>query len=516
MMKPNSLRTHIRTLTQYGCLTLVISGCSYNPFDGFNAKPTYSPDNPDNEVAEVQQDGPPRQYKDVARISNAVPKLEPRSRYGNHSPYEVRGKTYEVLSSGLGYEEEGLASWYGEKFSGKYTSTMETYDPYEMTAAHKSLPLPTYARVTNLDNNRSVIVKINDRGPFHDDRLIDLSYAAAVKLGYHDKGTARVKIEAINPVDYVRTQEDAVVEEIPKLGSAAASSVADSAVDTTASTDTATAMNADASSKEPGEPAIKINGKNLPAPKDIPVKTLVNNRPAIAGTQQAGKAAAGALGATVGLGAAAAKQDATLDAARASAYQGASGEQGANGEQSYNRTIAGGEPEPMQTWSSTPTKNTASEPLSRPAGAATDPDPSSSDTIASQPAEPMTEGDATVNTTEDNVTGNALASDTSATEDTVATAAAAPTTTQTTSSFNESSGDLYLQAGAFKELQSASRMKKQLSNVTQESVEIRSHIINDEKFFRVLVGPFPDHEQAITAKEEIRDSKVAKPMVVRR
>lgn len=147
------------------------------------------------------KDGPPKKIQDISLVPDAVPKIEPRARYGNHSPYKVLGKTYRVMKSAVGYKQDGIGSWYGEKFSGRKTSSFEPYDPYAMTAAHKSLPLPSYVRVTNLENNREIIVKVNDRGPFHDDRIIDLSYAAASKLGYMKKGTARVRVEFINPYD---------------------------------------------------------------------------------------------------------------------------------------------------------------------------------------------------------------------------------------------------------------------------------------------------------------------------
>jgi len=171
--------------------TLVMTGgCSLH-------KPT-SPPLPPPVSIDNEQDGPPKQIKDISNIPNAIPQHEPRARYGNHSPYQVLGKTYSVMESAKGYQEEGVGSWYGEKFAGRKTSSFEPYDPYAMTAAHKSLPLPTYVRVKNLENNKEIIVKVNDRGPFHDDRIIDLSYAAAAKLGYMKKGTARVYVEAIN------------------------------------------------------------------------------------------------------------------------------------------------------------------------------------------------------------------------------------------------------------------------------------------------------------------------------
>lgn len=134
---------------------------------------------------------------ELAGLPDPVPRTEPRSRYGNPSTYVVFGKTYRVMDSAAGYSASGVASWYGAKFHGRPTSSGERYDMYQLTAAHTSLPIPVYARVTNLENNKSTIVRINDRGPFHDDRLIDLSYAAAVKLGFADRGTARVRVDVL-------------------------------------------------------------------------------------------------------------------------------------------------------------------------------------------------------------------------------------------------------------------------------------------------------------------------------
>ncbi|MBH0049702.1 septal ring lytic transglycosylase RlpA family protein [Pseudoalteromonas sp. SWYJZ19] len=112
-------------------------------------------------------------------------------------PYTVLGKSYSPMLDETGYSEEGIASWYGRKFHGYHTSNGETYDMFAMTAAHKTLPLPSFVKVTNTANGKSVIVRVNDRGPFHDDRVIDLSYAAAYKLGYYTHGTAKVKLEAV-------------------------------------------------------------------------------------------------------------------------------------------------------------------------------------------------------------------------------------------------------------------------------------------------------------------------------
>lgn len=125
-------------------------------------------------------------------------------RAGNKSPYTVLGKTYHLLPTAKGYREVGIASWYGSKFHGRSTSNGEAYDMFAMTAAHKTLPIPAYVRVTNVDNGRSAIVRVNDRGPFHDDRIIDLSYAAARKLGVYANGTAKVEVVAIDPADYQR------------------------------------------------------------------------------------------------------------------------------------------------------------------------------------------------------------------------------------------------------------------------------------------------------------------------
>ncbi|HHA18375.1 MAG: septal ring lytic transglycosylase RlpA family lipoprotein [Gammaproteobacteria bacterium] len=144
-----------------------------------------------------KHDSAPSKAPDVANIPDAVPKDEPRSKYGNASSYEVFGKRYYTLKSSKGYQQKGVASWYGTKFHGRRTSSGEPYDMYAMTAAHKTLPLPTYVEVTNLDNGRKVIVKVNDRGPFHGDRLIDLSYSAATKLDIISKGTGKVEVRAI-------------------------------------------------------------------------------------------------------------------------------------------------------------------------------------------------------------------------------------------------------------------------------------------------------------------------------
>ena len=171
---------------------LFIAGCS-----------TRIPGLPDD------RDGP-GEHRDVSQVPDAVPRDEPRSRYGNPASYVVLGKRYHTLGDNRGFVERGIASWYGRKFHGRKTSNGETYDMYAMSAAHKSLPIPTYLEVTNLENGRRVIVRVNDRGPFHENRVIDLSYAAASRIGMLGKGTALVEIRAIDaraPVPATRVAE---------------------------------------------------------------------------------------------------------------------------------------------------------------------------------------------------------------------------------------------------------------------------------------------------------------------
>jgi rare lipoprotein A len=146
------------------------------------------------------RDGPPLvEPPGLADLPDPEVRHERPTKRGNPKSYTVLGKTYYVMNSAAGYDAVGNASWYGRKFHGRLTSTGEPFDMYELTAAHRTLPIPTYARVTNLENGRSTIVRINDRGPFHDNRIIDLSYAAAVKLGYSARGTARVRVEVLEP-----------------------------------------------------------------------------------------------------------------------------------------------------------------------------------------------------------------------------------------------------------------------------------------------------------------------------
>jgi rare lipoprotein A len=140
---------------------------------------------------------------EVANIPDAIPKKEQRTIAGNLSPYTVLGKTYYVQPNAAKYSEVGLASWYGKKFHGERTSNGEIYNMFAMTAAHKTLPIPCYVRVTNLSNNKNVLLRVNDRGPFHEDRVIDLTYTAAKKLDFHRAGTTKVRVEIMNMGDFI-------------------------------------------------------------------------------------------------------------------------------------------------------------------------------------------------------------------------------------------------------------------------------------------------------------------------
>jgi len=149
-----------------------------------------------------QQDSAPTVMIDLDAIGPVVPIVEPVTAAGNKSPYVVFGNTYYVMVDSQGYSERGIASWYGTKFHGRLTSNGEVFNMYGLTAAHRSLPIPSYVRVRNLENSQEIIVRVNDRGPFHDDRVIDLSWAAAAKLGFADTGTAPVEITYIDPAQY--------------------------------------------------------------------------------------------------------------------------------------------------------------------------------------------------------------------------------------------------------------------------------------------------------------------------
>ncbi len=159
---------------------------------------------------DARDGGPDAPAVDVSKLVEPTPKTEPRARYGNKSPYSVLGKTYTVMPDARNYVERGTASWYGNKFHGYMTSSLEPYDMYQFSAAHKTLPLPSYVRVTNIENGKSVVVRVNDRGPFHENRLIDLSYAAAVRIGVWPKGTGMVEVRALDVSNPEPNRSDAV------------------------------------------------------------------------------------------------------------------------------------------------------------------------------------------------------------------------------------------------------------------------------------------------------------------
>lgn len=180
-------------------LTLLLVACASQPPETEQETADGSIAPPASRYA-VQHDFAPLRPISPEDVVDATPFPDPILAVGNMSPYVVNGVTYEVLEDYRSYSERGIASWYGAKFTGHETSNGELYDVYLASAAHKSLPIPCFARVTNLENGKSMVVRVNDRGPFHADRLIDLSYAAAVKLGYMEKGTAQVEVEVIDVV----------------------------------------------------------------------------------------------------------------------------------------------------------------------------------------------------------------------------------------------------------------------------------------------------------------------------
>ncbi len=147
------------------------------------------------------KDSGPGEEVDLSHIPDAVPRKEARTIAGNKNPYTVLGKTYHLIKDESSYKEKGYASWYGKKFNGYKTSNGEIYDMYAMTAAHKTLPIPSYVRVTNLQNGKTVVVRVNDRGPFHEGRIVDLSYAAAQRIGINKTGTGFVEVEIVMPND---------------------------------------------------------------------------------------------------------------------------------------------------------------------------------------------------------------------------------------------------------------------------------------------------------------------------
>jgi rare lipoprotein A len=185
---------------------LLLSACASSPF--------------------VHKDGAPTVSVDPSTVRDAIPRHDEVTRAGNKNPYTVLGKTYHLLPTAQGYREEGVASWYGTKFHGRPTANGEPYSLYGMTAAHTTLPIPSYVKVTNLANKRTAIVRINDRGPFHENRIIDLSYAAAVKLGYAEKGIANVLVEVIDTRPPTAVVVNSAIKSVSPSGSSSAATSA--------------------------------------------------------------------------------------------------------------------------------------------------------------------------------------------------------------------------------------------------------------------------------------------------
>ena len=211
-----------------------------------------------------KEDGAPTQQRDITTIADAVPQPVVRTKAGNTSPYTVFGETYTLLPDSQGYQEQGYASWYGTKFHGRYTANGEIYDMWGMTAAHKSLPIPSYVRVVNLDNGHCVILRVNDRGPFHSDRIIDLSYAAAKKLGFAESGVALVEVTDVTPASdsvLLRTQKSNNVEVLPSTPSPAVNVV---------STNAASVDSAPVTPNVPAAPQVTSQTLAEPMPKAIP------------------------------------------------------------------------------------------------------------------------------------------------------------------------------------------------------------------------------------------------------
>ena len=177
---------------------IFLAACSGNKQKPAKPKVPYNPN--DGRYSHDKDFGPGEDV-DLSHVPDAVPRYETRTIAGNKNPYTVLGNTYHLIKDESAYRERGYASWYGNKFNGHNTSNGERYDMYAMTGAHKTLPIPSYVRVTNLDNGKSVVVRINDRGPFHKGRIIDLSYAAAQRIGIHKTGTGRVEVEIALPGD---------------------------------------------------------------------------------------------------------------------------------------------------------------------------------------------------------------------------------------------------------------------------------------------------------------------------
>ena len=175
-----------------------LAACTAPPAKQPTKKPPYNPN--DGRYSQDKDSGPDGE-PDMSHVPDAVPRYEVRTNAGNKNPYTVLGKTYHLIEDESSYRERGYASWYGNKFNGYHTSNGEVYNMYAMSGAHKTLPIPSYVRVTNVANGKSVVVRINDRGPFHSGRIIDLSYAAAQRIGINKVGTGMVDVEIALPGD---------------------------------------------------------------------------------------------------------------------------------------------------------------------------------------------------------------------------------------------------------------------------------------------------------------------------
>jgi len=191
----------MKTVLIFGAvaITLSLAGCSNSPsVSDKSPAPTKSAKSGGYYLDDGPDATPP---PNLDAIPDAVPRAEPLNRFANR-PYDVLGSSYVPQTERRAYSEEGVASWYGKRFHGKKTASGEPYDMYAMTAAHPTLPIPSYVRVTSLASGKSVVVRINDRGPFHSKRIIDLSYVAASKLGYVGNGSTRVRVESLDPAAY--------------------------------------------------------------------------------------------------------------------------------------------------------------------------------------------------------------------------------------------------------------------------------------------------------------------------
>lgn len=190
----------VRYLSLFTLLAF-ISSCAHSPEKSSDTSASSSTPASGKRYVGKDKDWGPNQEIDMSHVPDAKPRYEQRTIAGNKNPYTVLGKTYVLMKEERAYKERGKASWYGYKFNGELTSNGDLYDMFSMTAAHKTLPIPSYVRVTNIDNKKSVVVRVNDRGPFHGDRIIDLSYAAAQRLGITQAGVGNVEVEVLVPED---------------------------------------------------------------------------------------------------------------------------------------------------------------------------------------------------------------------------------------------------------------------------------------------------------------------------